>query len=144
MKISLIIFLTVAWVSYADGEPNPGFLLLSSTGVAADKYSGSLGLYGKTSRTWSGAPVWKLNRRDRFLFYNGDASRWVISNEVSNGGGLAIFRCKNTDHHDPPLPIDLHSGWQYADRTWYGMSTWRDDNTLNLEEVTEHLRWRFS
>ena len=61
-----------------DGEPNPGFLLLSSTGVAADKYSGSLGLYGKTSRTWSGAPVWKLNRRDRFLFYNGNNLEYNI------------------------------------------------------------------
>ena len=48
-------------------------VMVSSTGGALDKQSFCLGIYTKTSRTWSGKPVWQSTARDnRFLFYNGD------------------------------------------------------------------------
>ena len=56
-----------------EGEPTyPDTVSVSSTGGALDKQSFCLGVYTKTSRTWSGKPVWQSTARDdRFLFYNG-------------------------------------------------------------------------
>merc|ERR1712076_334413 len=59
--------------------------LVSSTGGVADSHKWLHGVYKKTTRTWSGRPVWRhTGRDDRFLFYNGDWERWVISKAVSN------------------------------------------------------------
>jgi len=121
MKISLILTVTVAWVSYAEGEPTyPDAVTVSSTGAAAENQVWSMGVYKKTTQTWSGRPVWRhTGRDDRFLFYDGDATRWVIHNEVTNG--RAHIQSKNSALIDIP-----QTGWQYSD------SGWHDDNTLTV------------
>jgi len=56
-------------------EPTyPDTVTVSSTGAAEYHfiYDGCLGVYRKTTQTWSDRPVWKHSGRDeRFLFYNG-------------------------------------------------------------------------
>ena len=48
-------------------------VMVSSTGDALDKKSFCLGVYTKTSQTWSGKPVWvSTGRDDSFLFFHGD------------------------------------------------------------------------
>ena len=56
-----------------EGEPTyPTTVTVSSTGEAADSQSQCLGVYKKTTQTWSGRPVYQSTvRDDRFLFYNG-------------------------------------------------------------------------
>merc|ERR1711953_331342 len=124
MKILLILALIVAWVSYAEGEPTyPDLLTVSSTGEAAEKQPESLGVYKKTTQTWSGRPVWMYTGRDdRFLFYNGDWAKWVIYNRVSNSRANIYFPNKDRSY----IP---QTGWQYADG-----GTWHDDHTLTVTE----------
>ena len=57
----------------AEGEPTyPDTVTISSTGGAANTQSQCLGIYKKTSQTWSGRPVWQNTARDdRFLFFHG-------------------------------------------------------------------------
>jgi len=131
MKISfqLIFTLTVAWVSYAEGEPTyPDTVTVSSTGAAADKQPECMGVYKRTPQTWSGRPVWKHTiRDDRFLFYHGAWFRWVIDNNVDNGP--VYIQSKISDQINIP-PTE----WQYNKG-----GTFHDDNTLTVKDVAGNL-----
>ena len=68
-----------SFYNITEGEPTyPTTVTVSSTGGAADSQSKSMGVYEKTPRIWSGRPVWQNTaRNDRFLFYNGNNSKYV-------------------------------------------------------------------
>jgi len=113
-----------------EGEPPtiPDTVTVYSKGGAADYQPESLGVYKKTSRTWDGRPVWRhTGRSDRFLFYNGDWSRWVINDEDSNDG--AYIQSKNTGLIYPPP-----TGWEYYGYDERSGDDWYDDNTLRVRE----------
>jgi len=106
-----------------EGEPNyPATVTVSSTGVAADGHSDSMGVYTKTTQTRSGRPVWQhTGGSDRFFFYediNVTKLRWVIK----DFNGRIYIRSKNKNLIDIPL-----TGWTY----WDG-SNYQDDNTLRI------------
>ena len=71
--------LNVNKIHFTEGEPTyPATVTVSSTGGAADVQSKCLGAYKKTSRTWSGRPVWRhTSRDDRFLLYNGNNLEYI-------------------------------------------------------------------
>jgi len=91
-------------------------LTVSSTGGAAKDHTQSMGVYTKTSLTNSGRPVWQSN--DRYLFYNGDWSKWVIYEKVSND--LAYIISQKRDLVQVP-----EKGWLF----WNG-NDWQGDQTL--------------
>ena len=58
-----------------DDEVYPDTVTVSSSEGAADNVPHCLGVYKRTSQTWSGRPVWQSTvRDDRFLIYNSIAT----------------------------------------------------------------------
>ena len=56
-----------------DGEPTyPDTVSVYSRGGAADSQPQSLGVYEKTTLTWSGIAVWQSTDDKTFLYYDGN------------------------------------------------------------------------
>ena len=71
--------LNVNEIHFIEGEPTyPATVTVSSREGAADVQSKCLGVYKKTSKNWSGRPVWQSTvRDDRFLFYHGSNFEYI-------------------------------------------------------------------
>ena len=55
------------------------YLTVSSTGGANETQPESMGVYNKTSQTWSGRPVWQSTvTADRFFYYDGNNFPLII------------------------------------------------------------------